>query len=177
MSVATPMQPWDTYEYQRIVDAHHQAGHLVVRFGDRTVARVDVAQMDRVQERDPDWDALTFDEFQVVVPTQRGDFEIPWFPIRSMSDPAFRAHLDAMAAESARWVGQRVRELRRGRGLTVDALAERARVSPALVATIERGAHDGDLGELERVVGAMDHDMRELIRPEAGERDAPARTA
>jgi hypothetical protein len=128
MSVATPSRPWDTYKYQQIVDAHHDAGDLVVRFGDGTVARVGVERMDRVQERGPDWDALTFDEFQIVVPTRTGDFEIPWFPIRSMSDPAFRAHLDAVEAESARWVGERVRDLRRGRGLTVDALAERARV-------------------------------------------------
>lgn len=174
--VAMPPKPWDTDAYIQIVHARYEAGALIVRFGDGAVACVEVTRMDRVQERGPDWEALTFDDFMVTVPTREGDFEIPWFPIRSMTDPAFRAHLDAAEAESARWVGQRIRELRRGRGLGIDALAAAAGVSPSLVSSIERGTHDGDLGELERVVAALGHDMKVLFRPQEDAADA-ARTA
>jgi len=42
-------------------------------------------------------------------------------------------------AVSARRLGARVRELRRGRGLTLEELAERSRVSRAMISKLERG--------------------------------------
>lgn len=178
MSVATTSpRPWDTQAYLRIVQARYDAGFLIVTFGDGGVARIHVERMDRVQERGPDWEALRFDHFMVTVPTRQGDFEIPWFPIRSMTDPAFAAHLDATAARSARWVGRRVGELRRGRGLSVDALAAAADLPREVVETVEAGTHDGDLGELERIVRAMDREMKDLHRPRGAARDVASRQA
>jgi len=44
-------------------------------------------------------------------------------------------------------------------------------------ADIERGDHDGDLGELQRLVEAMGHEMNDLIRPEAEVETVATRTA
>lgn len=176
-AAASTENPWDSTAYMRVVSARYDDGELVVDFADGTRSRVAVARMTRVEARRPNWSALGIGEYDVTVPTAEGDFEISSFAIRSLSDPAFRAHLDAVEAESARWTGQRIRELRRGRGLSIDALAAAARVAPSLVSSIERGTHDGNLVELERVVAAMGYDMRELFRPEAGSEGAAVRTA
>lgn len=172
-----PTKPWDTTEYQQIVSAAYGAGELIVRFGDGAEARVDVSLMTRVEERGPDWASLRFDDFEVVVPTQQGDFEIPWFPIRSLTDPAFRAHLDAAEVEQARWIGEGVRALRRGRGLGIDELADRAGMNASTLAEIERGHRDVHLVALEKLLGAMGHDVKALGRPDAVRLVAESRTA
>jgi DNA-binding XRE family transcriptional regulator len=178
MSVARPDTPWDTSEYLRIAQASFNAGELVVRFVDGTEARVDVERMTRVQAQGPDWPALAFNDDEVIVPTGEGDFEISSFSIRSLSDPAFRAHLEAKEAESARRVGRRVRELRRGRNLTIETLAERAGIAAPTLSRIERGDHDGALTDLQRVVEAMGHSLKDLVIPEVEEpRVARAHTA
>ena len=166
MTPAKRDKPWDTAAYLRIVKASYEAGGLVVSFDDGTEARVGVERMTRVQARGPDLPALAFNDHEVIVPTGEGDFEISSFAIRSLSDPAFQAHLAAAEAESARRVGRRTRELRRGRGLTVETLAERAGIGAPTLSRIERGNHDGALTDLQRMVEAMGHDLKDLVIPE-----------
>jgi DNA-binding XRE family transcriptional regulator len=170
-------KPWDTDEYQRIVDAAFDGGELIVRFGDGAEARVDVTLMTRVEQRGPDWASLRFDDFEIVVPTREGDFEIPWFPIRSLTDPAFRAHLDAAAVEQARWIGERIRALRLGHGLGVEELAARAGLKASTLVAIEHGNREVHLVGLERLLSAMGHDFGELVRPESVPRLAASQTA
>lgn len=162
-------QPWDSPEYARIVDARYLQGELSVRFGDGAEARIDVARMPRVLERGPVWAAMTFDEFEIVVPTREEPFEIPWLPIRSLTDTAFHAHLKEQERKSTRRSGQVVGALRREQGLTVAVLAERAGLSPAALLSIERGDHDGHLGDLRRVLTAMGRDWRDLVEFEIEE--------
>jgi hypothetical protein len=178
MSSRTDRQaPWDTRNYPRIVSASYQSGTLAVSFADGATAEVPVEAFSQ-RRGVRDWDRVSYTEYEIVVPREaEEEDEIPWDVIRSLTDPAFAAHLDAMAEESGRWVGKRVRELRQGRGLKIAALAGLAGVLPSLVADIERGNHDGDLGELQRVVEAMGHGMRDLIRPEADARTVASRTA
>ena len=155
-------QPWDAFAYLRIVAASYGAGELIVRFADGTAGRVDVERMTRVQAQRPDWPALTFNDYEVIVPTDEGDFELSSFGIRSLTDPAFHAHLQARQAESARRVGQRIQELRQRRGLTRETVAQRAGIDPSRLVRIERGDHDGNLTELERVVEATGHRFKDL---------------
>ena len=170
-------RPWDTDGYQTIRNARHDAGELVVCFDDGTEARIDVARLTRVAERTPDWSALTYDDFEVVVPTQDGDVEIPWLPIRSMSDPAFRAYLDAAAAEQAQWIGRRLRELRQDRDLDVGDVAERVGLDAETLADLEQGRVDVDLPTVERVLAGLGHDFSVLERPETEARVSVAQPA
>jgi len=174
-STADRQAPWNTREYPRIVSASYRSGALVVGFADGATVEVP-AEAFRERRGTRDWDRVSHTEYEIVVPREADeDDEIPWDVIRSLTDPAFAAHLEAMAEESARWVGQRIRELREGRGLTVEALASRSGLDPALLARIERGDHDGDLGELQRVVESMGHGMKDLYKPEVDSRVAAGR--
>ena len=164
-------KPWDASEYLQVVAAGYDAGELVVHFVDGSEGRIDVERLTRVQARRPDWPALSFNEYEIIVPTAEGDFEISSFAIRSLTDAAFHAHLKAKEAESARRVGQRIQELRRGRDLTVEALAERAGFTPAALSRIEQGDHDGYLPDLQRVVEAMGHGLEDLV---IGEDEEPS---
>lgn len=56
-----------------------------------------------------------------------------------MSEEISRTGSAAVEAVSSRELGVRVRELRRGRGLTLEALAERSGVSRAMISKVERG--------------------------------------
>ena len=168
MSDATsPKQPWHSSAYLRIVAASYDAGELVVRFADGTVGRVDVERMTRVQARRPDWPSLTFNDYEVIVPTAEGDFEVSSFGIRSLSDPVFDAYLKAKEAESARRVGRRLQEFRRSQGLTLETVAERAGMAPSSLSRIEQGDHDGNLIDLDRVLDALGRDFKDLIGTEA----------
>lgn len=103
------------------------------------------------------------------MPTAEGDFEISSFGLRSLTDPAFHAHIRAKEAESARLVVKRIRELRERRALSVETVAERAGLAASSLSRIEQGDHDGFLPELQRVVEAMGHGFKDLIVAEADE--------
>jgi transcriptional regulator with XRE-family HTH domain len=89
-----------------------------------------------------------------------------------MDDAAARGEITAVEAVSFGRLGERVRELRRGRGLTLDGLAEISGVSRAMISKLERGEKNptlvvaaklaGGLGvTLSRLAGMEEH--REVI--------------
>lgn len=51
--------------------------------------------------------------------------------------------------------GARVRRNRRALGLTLEQLAERARLSPNYLGTIENGRRDPSLSTIEKIAGAL----------------------
>lgn len=153
---------WDTSRYMRMVDVRYDDGHVVVCFEDGARARVDVARLVPTPPPGLRWDALRFDRYEIVVPTDGDDVEIPWLAIRTLTDGEFAAHLHAASAKEAREVGRRIGELRRGLGLDLDALATRATVSPATLDRIERGEDGVGLPTLQRVLAAMGQGMDDL---------------
>jgi len=66
-------------------------------------------------------------------------------------------------AADARRLGQRIRELRAGRGWTQDALAERAGVSKAMLSKVERGENNPTLVVAAKFAGALGLTMSQLI--------------
>jgi transcriptional regulator with XRE-family HTH domain len=89
-----------------------------------------------------------------------------------MDDAAARGEITGVEAVSSGRLGERVRELRRGRGLTLDGLAEISGVSRAMISKLERGEKNptlvvaaklaGGLGvTLSRLAGMEEH--REVI--------------
>ncbi|MEV4419907.1 XRE family transcriptional regulator [Patulibacter sp. NPDC049589] len=60
-------------------------------------------------------------------------------------------------------VGRRLRELRRARGLSARAVAERAQVSPAYLSRLENGKVSPTVSTLTRVVQAMDESVASLF--------------
>ena len=83
-----------------------------------------------------------------------------------LTDPAYAAHLASAAAEEARLLGARVRQLRKARGLTSKALAARAGIPLRRLSRIERGEHDSGLAALESLLAAMGCTLHDLIPAE-----------
>lgn len=158
----TSTKRWDTSRYMRMVDVRYGDGRLVVDFADGTHASVDAARLVSTLPEAVRWDALRFDPYEILVPTDADDVEIPWLAIRTLTDPEFAAHLEGAFAEETRAVGRRIGELRRGQGLDRAALATRAGISAATLARIERGEDGVGLTTLRLVLAAMGHGMDDL---------------
>lgn len=161
--VTPPAARWDTSRYMRMVGVRLDDGQLAVAFEDGARVRVDVARL--VPDPPPGlrWADLRFDGYEVVVPSGDGDVEIPWLAIRRLTDAGFSDHLGAAFDAEKRTVGRRVWELRRARGLDRETLAARAGVAPDLLERAEAGEETIGLPTLERLLGAMDHGLDDLL--------------
>src|SRR5918993_1960750 len=69
-------------------------------------------------------------------------------------------------AVSAGRLGGRVRELRRGRGLTLEELAERSGVSRAMISKVERGEKNPTLAVAAKVAEGLEITLSELLGTE-----------
>ena len=65
--------------------------------------------------------------------------------------------------EDRRLVGERLRQLREGRGLTQEALALRVGVTRQTIYRMEQGRDDMKLSRLQHLVRAMDANITELL--------------
>jgi DNA-binding Xre family transcriptional regulator len=92
--------------------------------------------------------------------------DIPGLTIRALTDPEFSAHLARAAAEQARHVGKRLRELRIARGLSAKSVAQRAGLAPQSLSRIELGQHDVVFTTLQKILGAMGCSLSDLAASE-----------
>jgi DNA-binding Xre family transcriptional regulator len=154
--------PWNHRGYQRMARVEWQAPDLVVNFEDGTRACLDA---DRLLGRDDgpvEWERLTWSPYEIAVPGPYEVVVIPWSRVRVLTDADYAAHLASAAADEARLLGARVRQLRKARGLTSKALAARAGIPPQQLARIERGEGSVELaalGPLLAVLGCTLHDV------------------
>src|SRR6266567_3757736 len=116
---------WDTGDYQRIIGVERRGSELAVRFGDGAEVVVDPEGLLPSGVRHVDWEALTFNPYEIILPTSTESIEIPWSTIRALTDRQYAMHLADAAREQARQIGLRIKELREQRGLTSKELAER----------------------------------------------------
>lgn len=84
-----------------------------------------------------------------------------------MSEEATSGSVAAEAVSSER-LGERVRALRRGSGLTLNELAERAGVSRAMLSKVERAEKNPTLVVAARVAEGLGVTLTQLIETEAG---------
>jgi len=169
MTIATRVKrAWDTSAYHRMTAARYDAGDLVVDFEDGTRARVNARALLSPSEPDPDWSGMVVDSYELVVPAARGRVEIPWSRIRLLTDPAFGAHWQAMAAKEDRLIGDRIAALREGQGLGVEEVARRAEVPLETVTRVEAGEVQAGFALLERILAPLGATLDDLVaEPEA----------
>jgi len=105
---------------------------------------------------------MTFDLYEIVVPTADGPFEIPWDVIRARTDTEFDAYLTAFAEAESRRIGARLRTLRERQSLSLEGLATLADLALDRLARIETGAEDTSLATIETVLAAMGSSLREF---------------
>src|ERR1700722_17088064 len=69
-------------------------------------------------------------------------------------------------------LGQRIRHLRRGRGLTLAQLATQAGSASSALSMVENGRREPRLSLLQSIAGVLDVSVEELLRPEPPSRRA-----
>jgi len=157
---------WDDLSYHRMADVRYNGGRLRVRFEDGSVASLDAERILPPGAGTPDWSRLTFDPYEIAVPTATGPVETPWSTIRLLADPAYAAFVAQGARDYARRMGERIRALRRARGLTSKELAARAGIAPNSLSRIERGRHEVSLSTLGGLLAAMGYTYADLTPAE-----------
>jgi len=165
MTQTVERKPWDQRAYMHMVAVGYRAGTLRVQFedGDEPCLTVDRLLPSGVAQAD--WDRMTWNSHEIVVPTDEGDDRgevIPWSTVRVFSDAAYSAHLADAARREARTLGRRLAALRRARGPTGKAVAERAGIAPRSLSRIERGEHDVVFSTLTPLLAAMGCSVRDL---------------
>lgn len=152
---------WEERAYQRIVDARHVEGRLVVRFANGDETTLDPDQV-MPPSTEPDWAALTVTPGELVVGTAGEPVEISWFDIRAASDDSFAAYLARTADDEAARIGRRMRAMRDRRGMTSRQVAELAGITPVSLSRIENGHHDVVYRTLQRLLAAMNYTLGDL---------------
>lgn len=158
-----------------MVAATVEDGTLVVSFEDGSEARLALATLAELEPKAPDWDRLTVDAYEIVMPSRDGNVEISSFNIRALTDPALAADLAERASESARRIGGCLKTFREGRRLSERALAARSGVCVERLARIEAGTDGISLPALERIVASMDADLGVFAMSADGDPADPTR--
>jgi len=153
---------WTASGYRRIAGARYHAGQLTVLFEDGSSATLKTDHLPPSYAKNPLWEALTADTYEIAVPTDGGPVEIPWSTIRALTDSEYSAHLADVAEEQARHIGLRIKELREQRHITSKELAARAGISPQSLSHIEHGHHDVVFTTLQRILAAMGCRLQDL---------------
>ncbi len=84
------------------------------------------------------------------------------------SEPPKNRGMGEVAARDPRAsFGARVRELRRARGVSQEALADEAGLDRTYVSSVERGHRNISLLNIHRLAGALGVEPAELLRPPA----------
>jgi DNA-binding XRE family transcriptional regulator len=157
---------WDTRKYGDIVSARYEDGAVVVRFGDESEVRVPADRLAAPHIVAPDWPSVAAGDFWIEVPTATGTVEISWLAIRLLTDPAFSAYWDERCDEVARQVGERFKELRQERGVSMEALAQLVGASIETLELLEAGRLHHDLGLEDRLLAALGYTLDDLVEPQ-----------
>lgn len=155
--------PWEAPKYRRLESAAYHDGQLHVRFADGTEVAVDPSSLlPRDELAEADWDAVSIDGPEIVIPAGDTTSTVGWLDVRALTDSAFAKHLAEIADEEARQVGQRIRFLRESRNLASAELSRRAQITPQSLSRIERGRHDVVYSTLQRLLAAMNYSLADL---------------
>lgn len=156
------VRKWDNPRFQRIFAVKVDLPHIFVHFEDGTAAKIDSGKILPPGINHPQWERLGFNSYELVLPAENGNLEIPWSTIRVLSDAEYSAYMAKTAEEQARTIGQRLKELRRRRGMKSKELAERAGITPQSLSRIENGKHDVVFKTLQKILGAMGYALKDL---------------
>jgi transcriptional regulator with XRE-family HTH domain len=86
--------------------------------------------------------------------------------MKNMVQPAADPAVDIVT------LGQRIRHLRRGRGLTLAELATKVGAASSALSMVENGRREPRLSLLQSIASALDVGVEDLLRPEPPSRRA-----
>lgn len=98
-------------------------------------------------------------------------FEIPWDDILYHCEPEyeyFKGNQEQDSNESLKKIGERVRDLRKARGFSVNDLAVKAGMKRPNLSRLEHGKHQPSLETIERIAEALNTSVAEVIGRQHG---------
>jgi DNA-binding XRE family transcriptional regulator len=156
---------WDDLAYHRMSDVRIEDNTLTVAFEDGDQVSLPAERLVALDAGLPVWDALTWDPYEIQVPTSRGTVEVTWSTVRLLTDRDYATFMAAEARDYAFRMGARIRALRKSRGLSSKELAQRAGIAPNSLSRIELGRYDVTLGTLGSLLAAMGYSYADLVDP------------
>ncbi|MGD9892026.1 MAG: helix-turn-helix domain-containing protein [Dehalococcoidia bacterium] len=156
---------WDNLAYHRMSNVRIDNDTLVVVFEDGDRVTVPAGRLMPFDAGVPAWDALTWDPYEIQVPTSHGTVAVAWSTVRLLTDRDYATFVAAEARDYAVRMGARIRALRKARGLSSKELAQRAGIAPNSLSRIELGRYDVTLTALGSLVAAMGYSYADLVDP------------
>lgn len=167
------LKRWDTSDYMRMAHVEGRAnGDLEALFADGSKVHIAGPRLVSPDAPNVRWEGTALGEggYDIVVPRDGDEaLSIPWDVIRCLTDRDFAAHMAQAAENQARFVGVRIKQLRKARGLTAREVAGRAGITPESMYRIEHGKHDFVLTTLGKILAAMGYDYSALVQHDAGD--------
>lgn len=160
------MKNWNNPKYQRISQIVIENDMLIVSFEDGSIARIKAQSVLPPHVQQAQWNLMTFNAYELTIPTEHGNIEIPWSTIRVLSDEEYSAYLAEMAEVQAKKIGRRLKTLREKRGIKSKELAERTGITPQSISRIENGKHDVSLTTLQKILTVMGYELKDLAYDE-----------
>ncbi len=163
------MNRWDDLKYQRIsnVKLTDTNFHIVFENGDSadfSVESIIPAFVKKHYAKE-----YSFNSFELIIPAEPFDIEIPWDKIRVSSDIEFSRYIAKQAEEQAKAVGEKLKVLRERKGLKSFELADRAGLTPQTISRIENGRTDVSFQTLQKILAVMGLDLKDLAEDTAEE--------
>ena len=157
----------DDLAYHRMSEVQIEDDRLTVGFEDGDRVSVPTGRLVAPDAGLPVWNALTWDPYEIQIPTNRGTIEVPWSTVRLLTDREYAAFAAAEARDYALRIGTRIRALRKARGLSSKELAQRAGIAPNSLSRIELGRYDVTLTTLGSLLAAMGYSYADLVETPA----------
>lgn len=156
------MSAWDDLKYQRISEVKLQNNIFTVEFDNGDVADIPVQSITPSSIKKIFPDDFTFNSFEIIIPAEPFDIEIPWDKIRVNSDLAFSNYMAQQAEEQAKSVGEKIKSLRERKGLKSLELAKKSGLTAQTISRIENGKTDVSFQTLNRILVSMGYDLKDL---------------
>ena len=160
------MKRWDDLKYQRISGVRLKNNEYLIEFenGDKATMPIHSVIPGTIKK----YSALefTFNSFEIIIPAEPFDIEVPWDKIRINSDVEFSRFMSQKAEEQAKGVGEKIKLLRERKGFKSLEVADRSGLTPQTISRIENGRTDVSFQTLQRILVAMGYDLKDLAEKE-----------
>jgi DNA-binding XRE family transcriptional regulator len=159
---------WEDRDYLTISEVSVLNDKMQIEFRNGHRVELAVSALAPLGLGSVDWKQVyvSDDRLHINVPAAPQEFVIPWHRVRCLTDKEFARHMAECASNQAKYVGVRLRELRKRRHLTQAQVAERAAIEPGNLSRIENGHFDISTSTLWKILQVMGYSAADLAPTE-----------
>jgi transcriptional regulator with XRE-family HTH domain/Zn-dependent peptidase ImmA (M78 family) len=160
------MTRWNDSSYQKITYAKFANENVLVSFENGDVLEIFSGNLIPFGKTSIEWDKLTFNPFEIIIPAIPSSIEIPWDKLRVITDKEFAKYLAEKSQEQSKLIGAKLKKLREKKSINSKELAERAGITPQTISRIEQGHTDVSFVTLRKILTAMGYSLKDLANQE-----------